>query len=252
MRSFLFTLLSAALLLAAPVSATTVTLRTTLSHITTDWTPFQVITGNTIRLDGSEIFEGHDYLDMFGDRFVVPQFDAAHGPADWIHVSHDLTFSVTGTGNDGTSGGFSVQIGNQGPMIAFGGYRHGDATGSFGRLRSVGAVALESVDFAALFTGARRSYFHIHGGAATYHQATLPTSRSIDRSFLDLWRYTYLDATLSGSVTLTAGFGGAPEPTLRAAVRTLSPVPLPATGLLLLTVLLGGAGVARRAARRAG
>lgn len=262
MRSFLLGVYVATGLIAAPASAATVTLTKSVVSGTSDWTVYDtIIPGDPPRVivNGSEIFEEGFYIGIYGeqifienygDRFTVPQFSASAAPFDWIHVSHDLTMTVTGAGRDGTSGSFSVLIGpSRGPLIsiASAGYGLGDGKWTSGKVRSVGTIALPSSVFGTLVAGAGNSFFYIYGNADTYHSATL--RRNYDYSdIIDLWRFSYVNGTLVGSITMTAGYGGEPEPAIGRSFTVASQVPLPASGLLLGGVLLVGAGLRRRKA----
>lgn len=264
MRAIFLGICTAICLSAAPVLAATVSATTSFSVQTTDWSP-------SIRRDptspdrsilfGGEIFEADRiYNDpSTSPLFNVPTFDTGSVPFDWIHISHDLTMLVETTAPSGSSTGFSVTLGLGGPLITRATYGREDFIAPSGTVRSAGVVALSSTQFGRFQSGSYGGSFRVEGGAGSYRIFDQPYatigSYYPDFNFLELSR---LDGTLFGSITVTAGFGGEAEPLLArsfvgaapgllsVALPAPSPVPLPASGLLLGGLLLVGSGMARR------
>lgn len=250
MRSLLFGICAAIGLISAPVVAATVSETTSFSVRTTDWvrgiSP-NPSNSNTSILYGSEIFEPEimQYDPNISRRLTVPTFDTGLAPFDWVHVSHDLTMRVETQGLSGSAGGFSVMLTFRGPVISEGRYSQNDFIATSGRIRSTGTYALSPAEAAAFNATSWNGLFHITGGAGSQRILNRPHDSFADQYNSNLLRLSRLDGTLWGSITVTAGYGGAPEPALQRSFVTVAPVPLPASGLLLGALLIAGAGVAR-------
>jgi len=221
--------------------ASTVTVTQILEHRTTDWTPYTDIQPGApehIQVHGSEIFE--EYLGP-GYPFEIPRLAGGATP-DWIYLSHDLVMNVVSSAAAFTSGRFSVRLPGMGALIAQANYERPGG----GAAQSTGRIAVPDSLF-AMFIDTGYGWvpeFMISGGAlatviADYDDSTY---YSPEAQSYDMWGDAYLDATLRGTISITAGFDGEPDP-----FTSLTPpasVPLPASGLLLGIVLLGGALVA--------
>ncbi len=246
------------LLSGLTASAATVTLTKTVRHYTTDWSPYTSLTGPAeapvIELNGSEIFEDYHSEGNPG-IFAHPTFDEALGPIEWLHIAHDITMTIESSGRGVIVGSFSIHLpGPAHTLIASAGHSRSDGLVTSSSVRSVGIMALAPADFATFQPGRpRRRDLQIYGGANALLAADYDPELYYDpyQQGMDLWREIHVDGILHGALSITAGFGGVPEPPLNFAPPTTvtlpTTVPLPASGLLLGAVLLAGAAMRRRA-----
>jgi hypothetical protein len=123
-------------------------------------------------------------------------------------------------------------------------------------------MALSLAQFSGFNSDAHIGAFRIEGGAGSYRVFNQPYATIKDNypdfDFLELSR---LDGTLFGSITVKIGYGDEAEPLLThsfvgaalgllpVGLPSISPVPLPASGLLLAGLLLMSAGLAYRRLR---
>lgn len=251
MRFIVLGFCAAISLLAAPLSAATVSATTDISHRTTDWTPFILPDPNNAQnslLAGSQIFE--DYLDpRTGTPVRAPVLGTGMMPFDWIHISHDLTLEVQTTGLAGSSGSFQVSFSTL--HFAGAGYNRANGIWTSGEVRSVGTLALDPVDFSLFASHAPQHFFSITGGTASFRSLGFPHDQLTPENHpgIRIQELTRHSGILSGSITVTAGYAGEPEPDLGASFVSVSQVPLPTPGLLLGAILLAGAGLRRRSRR---
>ncbi len=237
MRSVLFGFFLATGLASLPAQAGTISHQVGWDIPTTDWVYYldersfeapQVITDV-----GSKVFEENQFY--YANSNLLP-FYTGGAPLDWVHISHDLSMTVIGVGASGVSGSFSVFLGST--LLASDAIYSPEHTAHFS---SNGTVALRGDDIV------NGGFLTLYGGSASYHSRSLTQNHSewdrIDK--------LYNTGRLTGTVSITYGFAGAPEPEFVAATfgqssLHLSPVPLPASGLLLGGVLLAGAAMRRK------
>ncbi len=157
--------------------------------------------------------------------------------------------TIESSGRGVIVGSFSIHLpGPAGTLIARADHNLSDGLVTSSSVRSVGIMALAPADFATFQPGTpRRRDLQIYGGANALLTADYDPALYYDphQQGMDLWREIHVDGILRGTLSITAGFGGVPEPLLNFAPPTT--VPLPASGLLLGTVLLAGAAMRRRA-----